>query len=217
MTNEELFAIKDFCRGNLNRYTLRAYSCVPQIDRPLILDAGCGTGVPALALAEKCNGIIYAVDSDPDSIRFFKQKVVERGLDDRVKIFQDSIFNRDLFGHRFDIVIAEGLLNATGFRKGLSFLEMHASEGGYIIIHDELKDEPGKREIFEEFNLELTGSFRLDENVWRDDYFRCLEKKLKSAAPDRLVRKELEEVNRCRTNPEENRSVYYILRKRVSI
>lgn len=67
--------IKDHCRKNLSKYTIKAFSSVPQIDKPLILDMGCGTGVPALALLENCNGHIYAVDSDQSCLLWLTEKV----------------------------------------------------------------------------------------------------------------------------------------------
>ena len=40
------FEIRDRCRRNLNRYTLRAFSLIPVPADPYILDVGCGSGVP---------------------------------------------------------------------------------------------------------------------------------------------------------------------------
>ena len=34
------YTIRDRCRRNLNKYTLRAFSLIPQIEKPLILDMG---------------------------------------------------------------------------------------------------------------------------------------------------------------------------------
>jgi len=213
MIDEDISVIKDSCRQNLNRYTLRAFSLIPSVDRPLILDAGCGTGVPSLAVIEECNGIIYAVDTDLPSIKRFRKRVEELDLDDRIRIFHDSILKQGLFTFHFDIILAEGLLNVTGFERGLDVLSGYLKAGGYMLIHDELKNDSGKRKYFKENNLELTGTFVLDEKVWWNEYFACLESSIKKLAPDKSVQEEMEEIDRCRRNPEENRSVYYILKK----
>jgi len=205
--------IKDECRKNLNRYTLRAFSVIPEIENPTILDLGCGTGVSSLALIEKCNGTICAVDIDPESINLFMEKVSTLGLEQRIKIFQGSVFNPDIFGHEFDIVLAEGLLNVVGFEKGLQALVRHAKKGGFILIHDELKNDPEKRIIFESYNLKLLDSFILDKDVWWNDYYDCLEKKIKSINDNNQFENELKEINGYKINPLNYRSIYYILQR----
>ena len=72
--NLNAYEIRDKCRRNLNKYTIKAFLSIPKIDNPLILDMGCGTGVPTLALGEICNGNIYAVDSDNSCLFWFKEK-----------------------------------------------------------------------------------------------------------------------------------------------
>lgn len=66
--SKEYFNIKDNCRKNLLKYLLKAISTIPAIENPLILDVGCGCGVPTLALAENYDGNIIAVDIDAKSI-----------------------------------------------------------------------------------------------------------------------------------------------------
>jgi methylase of polypeptide subunit release factors len=46
-----ILKIKDQCRKNLSRFTERALSSIPELDNPIILDIGCGTGVPTILLA----------------------------------------------------------------------------------------------------------------------------------------------------------------------
>ena len=210
---DDILAIRDECRKNLNVYTLRAFSFIPDIDNPAILDIGCGTGVPSLALAERCNGTIFAVDSDIVPVNRFREKVRTLGFEERIQVAHGSVFDHLLINHKFDIVLAEGLLNVVGFERGLAALRHYARAGGFIIIHDELKDDPGKRVIFNEQNLELLGSFTLDENIWWNGYFSCLEKKISGFDDKSPFEKDLEEIEACRRNPESCRSVYYVLQK----
>jgi predicted RNA methylase len=72
--NSNIYEIRDNCRKNLNKYTLRAFSLIPKIENPLILDMGCGTGVPTLALMEACNCSMYAVDVDNLSLLWLFRK-----------------------------------------------------------------------------------------------------------------------------------------------
>ena len=56
--SKEYFDIKDKCRKGLLKYLSKAISIIPAIEGPLILDVGCGSGVPTLALAEIFNGTL---------------------------------------------------------------------------------------------------------------------------------------------------------------
>jgi SAM-dependent methyltransferase len=208
----DILEIRDECRKKLSRYTVQAYSLIPEIDNPGILDIGCGMGVSSLELIKKINGIIYAVDSDLPSIDRLRQKVSHLNLNHRIKIYNDSIFNMGIFKDKFDIVLAEGLLNIIGFEKGLYLLMWHVKKGGFLIIHDELKDDSDKRIIFNNNNLKLLDSFILDENVWWNEYYCCLEEKIKALKRDDLFKGELEEIAGYRKNPLEFRSIFYILK-----
>lgn len=67
--NNVYYTIKDNCRKGLLKYLSQALSIIPAIENPLLLDIGCGTGVPTLALAEKFNGHIIAIDINAESIQ----------------------------------------------------------------------------------------------------------------------------------------------------
>jgi len=110
-------------------------------------------------------------------------------------------------------VLSEGLLNVIGFDKGLPLLADYTKPGGYLVIHDELKDASGKRKIFEDSGLTLISSFILDENVWWNDYFEPLKKKIESLNRDDLFEDDLKYIRECRTKPSDYRSIYYILQK----
>ena len=210
--NPNPYEIRDRCRRNLNKYTLKAFSLIPQIDKPLILDMGCGTGVPTLALMEISNGSIYAVDSDDSCLLWLEEKVKALNCADRIKVIHASVFDKNLFDKKFDIVLAEGLLNVIGFETGLPVLIKHLKDIGYLIIHDEFKSDREKRALFKKYNLELLNSFVLDENVWWDDYYRCLEKSI-SKETEGLFEREINEIIEFKKNPEIFRSMYYVLKK----
>ncbi len=210
--NQNPYEIRDRCRRNLNKYTVEAFSLIPPIDKPLILDMGCGTGVPALALTKISNGRIYAVDSDDSCLLWLEEKVKALNCADRIKVIHASAFDENLFDEKFDIILAEGLLNVIGFETGLPVLIKHLKDIGYLIIHDEFKSAREKRALFKKYNLEMLSSFVLDENVWRDAYYRCLEK-LISKGDDGLFEKERYEIMEFKKNPEILRSRYYVLKK----
>jgi len=187
----DLFEIKDECRENLNKYTDRAFLTIPEIDKPIILDAGCGTGVQTLSIIKLCNGNIFAVDPDQYSINWLIKKVAALKLKDRIKIINDSILNPKLFNYKFDIILAEGLLNVIGFEKGVQILINYLKNERYLIIHDEYKNDSQKRGYFKNNNLNLLHSFELDEDVWLNEYFYCLKSKIEKFKENNLLESEL--------------------------
>ncbi|MFZ5643489.1 MAG: class I SAM-dependent methyltransferase [Bacillota bacterium] len=207
------YEIKDNCRRNLNKYTIKAFSFIPKIDNPLILDMGCGTGVPTLALIEICNGNVYAVDSDNSCLLWLKEKVNALNYSDRIKVINASVFDINLFNNKFDIILAEGLLNVIGFEKGLPTLIDYLKENGYLIIHDELHNDTEKKTIYAKYNLKLLNSFVLDENVWWNDYYSCLEKSVKNEDNDLLFNNEINEIVEFKKDSKKFRSIYYVLQK----
>lgn len=208
--------IKDICRKGLIKYLLKAVSLIPHIEKPLILDIGCGSGIPTLALADIYDGIIYAVDSDKTALTRLEEKIKSLNLSDKIITIHSSVFNIKFIEKKFDIVLAEGLLNEIGFKKGLSIINRNIKEKGYCIIHDEYSDHKNKIKIFKKNNYKLIDSFTLNEDIWWNDYCQCLEKKITSYNDkniSKLFKIELQEIQLYKKNPEKFRSIYYIIKK----
>ncbi|MCO1604383.1 class I SAM-dependent methyltransferase [Desulfosporosinus nitroreducens] len=204
------YKVRDSCRKNLVKYTMKAFSLIPPIDNPVILDMGCGTGEPALALLEICNGKIYAVDSDIECVSVLNEKAKTSGHADRIKVINGSVFDRNMFQNQFDIVLAEGLLNILGFETGLPLLINFLKQRGYLIIHDQLQNDAKKRALFTKYNLNLLDAFELDENIWWNEYYCCLERSIDNIE-DTLCQKEINEIIEYKKDPENCRSIYYIV------
>lgn len=66
-------------------------------------------------------------------------------------------------------------------------------------------------------HLKLLNSFELDETVWRNEYYACLEKSIESVADKELFQNEMMEIREYRKNPEKFRSIYYILEKQDEV
>ncbi len=210
------FDIKDNCRKGLLKHLSKAISTIPVVENPLILDAGCGSGVPTLALAENYNGTITAVDVDTPSINRLKEKVKEQNLADRITILNCSLFDLKPGETPFDIILAEGLLNVTGFEKGFLKIISLLKRKGYAIIHDEYRDHTKKTEFIAQNNCKLITSFRLNEDVWWNDYYNCLEKAIAAQKGKdwlELFKTERHEIESFKQDPSPFNSVYYVVEK----
>ncbi len=75
-------------------YVRRAYRMLPAIDRPRILDIGCGRGEPTLELARLSGGEVIGLDIDQAALDALAERIAAEGLSDRVSVVNRSM--RDL-------------------------------------------------------------------------------------------------------------------------
>ncbi len=208
--NSDVYKIRDICRRNIVKYTLEILSLVSGIDGFSVLDMGCGTGESDLALLEISKCRIVAVDSDTECISILNEKIEALGLENRIHVIHGSVFDQELIQEQFDLVMAEGLLNIIGFENGLALMLKHLKQNGFLIIHDQWENDREKRRLFKKFALEVIGTLELNETVWWNEYYGCLEKYIN--ATDRSSHmKEIYEINEFKKNPEKNRSIIYLL------
>lgn len=86
---------KDLFRERLSKYTRKALQMLPELDKPHILDIGCGSGVPTLELARLTNGQIIGLDIHQPYLDELNRKIQEAGLSDRVRTVKCSMFELD--------------------------------------------------------------------------------------------------------------------------
>lgn len=207
------FEIRDRCRRNLNRHVLRAFSLIPIPADPRILDIGCGSGVPTLALMEACPGHFVAVDPDARSIDRLRRKVEALDLSARIELIQASIFDLQPFPEKFDIVVAEGSLHIAGFEAGMAVVNALLKCGGHALIHEPLVGDRKRRAFFEKAGLWLIDAFVLNDKIWWNEYFACLERSIREGGGETVFAEEAREIAEFKSHPERNQSIYYILKK----
>jgi len=214
--NTNYLDIRDKCRKGLLKYLGKALSIIPLIENSQILDAGCGTGVPTIFIAEKMEGNIMAVDSDAESIAILKAKLRKYKLYNKVSVNNCSLFDLYAEDYQFDLILAEGILNVVGFRKGFLKIAGLLKNGGYMIIHDELEDRVNKMDIIGKHGCKILESFVLDEGIWWNEYYKCLEREIYSGSNKALTdffKSDLSEIEQFRKDPSGFNSIYYIIEK----
>jgi len=188
MSNLDFYRIeKDRVRENLNKYTIKAFKLLPGIDNPCILDIGCGTGVPTVELAKISGGDVTGLDANENSLNMLKAKIKALGLDNQVRVVNDSIFTMDFPEESFDIIWAEGSVFVMGFENSIKNWRRFLKSDGFLVIHDDGKDRGIKLELVKKHGYRLIDEFELSHQVWWDEYYEPLKlliKKFKDKHPD---------------------------------
>ena len=137
MTEETDYQIcKDLLREGLAKYTRKAFKVIPKLDRPRILDIGCGSGVPTMDLARLSNGEIVGLDINQPLLDRLARKIKKAGLSDRVRIVKCSMFDIDCPDESFDIIWAEGSTFIIGFERALKEWRRFLKPKRFLVAHE---------------------------------------------------------------------------------
>lgn len=194
---------------------------LPPLDKPRILDIGCGSGVPTVELARLSQGQVIGLDIDPSLLAILDKKIEKAGLSDRVATLKCSMFDMNFPEESVDIIWAEGSIARIGFSKGLEKWRRFLKPGGYLVVHDDTGNMKKKMDEISSRGYDLLHSFILDEKTWWNEYFAPLETQIhearaaKAADPKVMAMLDAEhrEVEMVKHNPSRCRSVYFIMKK----
>ena len=138
VTEEAQFQVKkDLIRKRLLKYTRKAFRMLPKLDKPRILDVGCGSGAPTIEMARLSNGQIIGLDVNQPSLDRLTRRIEKAGLSDRVKVMKCSMVDMDFPDESFDIIWAEGSIHVVGFKRGLKEWRQFLKPKGFMAVHDE--------------------------------------------------------------------------------
>ena len=213
---------KDLLRGGLCKYTRKAFHILPKLDKPHILDVGCGSGIPTIELARLTNGQIVGVDINQTSLGELTRKIEKAGLSGRVKALKCSILDMDFPDESFDIIWAEGSIWVIGFERGLNEWRRFLKPNGFLVVHDEIGNIAEKLEQISSCDYDLLEYFTVSEDTWWTEYYAPLEKRINeirakhTGDPEGLVAldKEQREIDMFKKNPGQYSSVFFIMKKR---
>jgi len=207
-------------RTRLLKYTRKAFEMLPKMDKPFILDIGCGTGIPTIELAQLSDGEIIGIDIDQDALDKLNLKIKKKGLSNRVKTMNISLYRTTFPNSYFNILWDEGVLHILDLKKSLTESKRLLKPNGYLIMGETIKWIKNKFKTFSEFGFNLINQFLLPENFWWIDYYAPLEKKIKELRLKYGNAKDLEklqkyerEIKMVKKNPKEFDCGFYIMQK----
>ena len=214
-------ADKYLIRRNLLKYTRQAFGILPKLERPHILDIGCGSGVPTLELARLCDGEIVGIDIDEELLDVLRREADKAGLSKRIKALKCSVTDIEFSDRSFDIIWSEGSVFVVGFENGLRDWKRLLKHNGFMVIHDAKGDVEEKLELISRYGYHLLGYLVLDGNTWWREYYAPLEKLVNdtvngcsdSVIMAGIVDSDRREIEMFRENPEVNSSVIFVMKR----
>jgi ubiquinone/menaquinone biosynthesis C-methylase UbiE len=212
---------KDAFRKNLSRFTWQAYNCLPNLLNPVILDVGCGSGIPTIELAILSKARIIAIDIDKNRLQRLKEKIKILRMEKQIRVQKASLARLPFKQGSFDIIWSEGSIAAIGFTKGLHAWYPYLKPGGFLVVHDDKLNFSIKIRAIEEHKYKLLKTIDIPEDIWRDEYFKLLAERLqllhkkyeKLEKTREILYEEGYEVELFNRDPQKFASVFYIMQK----
>ncbi|MFX0038931.1 MAG: methyltransferase domain-containing protein [Candidatus Heimdallarchaeota archaeon] len=202
------------------KYTRKAFQMLPKMSKPLILDIGCGTGIPTIELAQLSDGEIIGIDIDQDALDKLNLKIEKMSLSNRVKTMNISLYRTNFPNNYFNILWDEGVLHILDLKKSLIECKRLLKPNGYLILGETIKWIKNKFKTFLDFSFKLINQFLLPEKFWWTDYYAPLEKKIKelrlkygNAIDLKELQKYEREIKMVKKNPREFDCGFYIMQK----
>jgi len=160
---------------------------LPELDKPRILDIGCGSGVPTMELARLGQGEVIGIDINEPALVKLNRKIKEAGFSNRVQTVNCSILDVVFPDESFDIIWSEGSIFVIGFERGIREWKCFLKPNGFMVIHDEKGNVEEKLKQISKCGYKLLGYEELNQ-----------------------ARKELE---MFKNTPERNNSVYFVIQE----
>ena len=194
---------------------------LPKLERPHILDIGCGSGLPTIESAKLSDGEIIGMDIDQSLLDKLNRKIEEEGFSSRVKTVKCSILEMDVPDERFDIIWAEGVTRIIGFEKSLKRWNQLLKPNGFLVIHDAINIVSNKLEKIPSWGYKLIHHFLLPEDAWWTEFYKPLEiqinelytKYKNNSEALKILNKYQNEIDMIKRNPKEHSSAFYIMQK----
>ena len=192
----------DGLRSVFLKYTREAFESIPKIDRPYILDIGCGTGMPTLELARLSNGKIAGIDIDQGALEKLNLKIQQEGLSDRVKVYNCSIYDTSFENEMFDIIWEEGVIHILDLKKDLIECNRVLKLNGFMVTGEATNWANRKLKHFPRFGFKLIKQIPWERGCWWTEYYSPLEEKINILRKKYDILDDVEEVKRHLTEIE---------------
>ncbi|MHA1931969.1 MAG: class I SAM-dependent methyltransferase [Promethearchaeota archaeon] len=160
------------------KYTREAFESIPKMNKPHILDIGCGTGMPTLELVGLSGGEITGIDIDQGALDKLKFKIKQQGLSDRIKVYNRSIYDTKFDDESFDIIWEEGVIHLLDIKKTLTECIRVLKLNGYMVTGETSNWVNRKLKHFPRFGFKIIKEIPWESECWWTEYYTPLEERI---------------------------------------
>jgi ubiquinone/menaquinone biosynthesis C-methylase UbiE len=179
------------------KYTREAFESIPAMDKPRILDIGCGTGMPTLELARLSNGEITGIDIDQGALDKLNLNIKQQGLSGRIKVYNRSVYDTKFEDETFDIIWEEGVVHLLDHKKVLTECNRILKKlNGFMVIGEVINWANRKIKHFPKFGFKLIKQIAWEKECWWTEYYRPLDEKINILCKKYDNLNDIEEVKR---------------------
>jgi len=166
-------------RSNFLKYTRKAFKSLPKMEKPRVLDLGCGSGLLTIELTNLTNGDIIAIDIDKGLLDQLNKKIEERNLTNRITTKRMDLLKNDFQDNYFDLIWEEGVVQLIGFKKSFKVCHRILKVGGYLVLGQAIKTMDKNQDLITKCGFELIKQLNWPEDCWWTEYYEPLERKIK--------------------------------------
>ena len=179
------------------KYTREAFESIPSMDKPRILDIGCGTGMPTLELARLSNGEIAGIDIDQGALDKLNLNIKLQGLSGRIKVYNRSVYDTKFEDETFDIIWEEGVVHLLDLKKVLTECNRILKKlNGFMVMGEIINWVNRKIKHFPKFGFKLIKQIPWEKECWWTEYYRPLDEKINILRKKYDNLDEIEEIKR---------------------
>jgi cyclopropane fatty-acyl-phospholipid synthase-like methyltransferase len=213
-------AITEVLRGRFLRFTRAAFASLPKMERPRVLELGCGSGAVTIELAGLTDGEIIAIDIDESLLNRLNEKLARTNITGRVTARRMDLLQNDFPEGYFDIVWEEGVVHVIGFRESFEACHRILRIGGYFVLGQAIKAMDKHQELITRCGFKLVRRLDWTEGCWWTEYYQPLETLIEEARAGKNglhFLKDIDvieaEIRMVKAHPRESDCAHYVLRK----
>jgi len=220
--------------------TLKVLNMLPQVPCGVIVDAGCGTGRHTLALADRLQLLVHAVDSYEPFLNSLIQRAREARIDHLVQTHcMDMAGIPDTF-QQVDLLWCEGAAYNIGFPHALKTWHPAVKPGGFAVVSElswlrddipaevrrffntgypDMRSFDENRVVAEDAGYSVLSTHTLPRETWIEGYYDILEPRAQGLLdhPDEGVRgfaaETVEEIRIFGRSEDSYGYVFYVMKR----
>jgi SAM-dependent methyltransferase len=207
-------------RKGLLSYTRKAYRLLPPLERPRVLEIGCGRGEVTLELARLTSGYVIGIDIDDTAFSDLRSTIVHEGLNTKISIERDSLFDVKFPDHSFDLLWEEGVLHILDPVRSIPICARLLKRGCFLVACETVDWFEGKLQFFGSFGFALVERLLWPKKSCWTDYYAPLEKRIihlrkrYAHSPDlRVLSRYDNEINMVKPDPEKFDCGHFLFQK----